>query len=290
MNTIIDYHGIEKERSYEMVISHMRYIPPTDEIYIHEKDVDELEKCTAEVFGSDEWDESLIIRGRTIPLYDFETAIKTDRGVAYTRLFIDQDTLNDTVTDVENGTFPKDMFAIIGGVQMLDRKLFIPMLVDRRLKLCFDKCFYDMSGNKIKDPFKEYSTDLQTVAGGLISQWDIFQIALLNPQTAELFSKPTVIKERGKKNRRQKQERRITKYVRHHAINEGEVEALRNESRQFERKCKAWYVIGHYRHYKNGKTVFVNPYWKGELRALKQNLDGGRTRLISKPEIGVKLS
>ena len=30
--------------------------------------------------------------------------------------------------------------------------------------------------------------------------------------------------------------------------------------------CPAWEVRGHYRHYKSGKVVFVNPYTKGKLR------------------------
>ena len=30
--------------------------------------------------------------------------------------------------------------------------------------------------------------------------------------------------------------------------------------------CPAWEVRGHYRHYKSGKVVFINPYTKGKLR------------------------
>lgn len=31
--------------------------------------------------------------------------------------------------------------------------------------------------------------------------------------------------------------------------------------------CESWGVIGHYRHYKNGKTVFIKPYKKGKKRS-----------------------
>ena len=42
----------------------------------------------------------------------------------------------------------------------------------------------------------------------------------------------------------------------------------------------AWYVIGHYRHYKNGKTGWVNGYWKGALRETKKSFDEGRQRIL----------
>ena len=39
--------------------------------------------------------------------------------------------------------------------------------------------------------------------------------------------------------------------------------------RSFTRHCEAWGVRGHYRHYKNGKVVYIAPYQKGKGR-LKQ--------------------
>lgn len=41
------------------------------------------------------------------------------------------------------------------------------------------------------------------------------------------------------------------------------------EPRVFIRHCEAWGVRGHYRHYKNGKTVFIAPYIKGSGRMKK---------------------
>ena len=41
--------------------------------------------------------------------------------------------------------------------------------------------------------------------------------------------------------------------------------------RSFNRHCEAWGVRGHYRHYKNGKVVFIHPYIKGSGR-LKDSL------------------
>lgn len=41
-----------------------------------------------------------------------------------------------------------------------------------------------------------------------------------------------------------------------------------DESKRIKReiKCESWGVRGHYRHYKNGKVVFVKPYVKGKKR------------------------
>ena len=39
-----------------------------------------------------------------------------------------------------------------------------------------------------------------------------------------------------------------------------------NAPREIIRRCEAWSVRGHYRHYKNGKVVFIAPYIKGKGR------------------------
>ena len=36
--------------------------------------------------------------------------------------------------------------------------------------------------------------------------------------------------------------------------------------KEFQRRCEAWMVRGHYRHYKSGKTIFIAPYKKGSGR------------------------
>lgn len=43
--------------------------------------------------------------------------------------------------------------------------------------------------------------------------------------------------------------------------NEKLTRKLRSKTRQ--RLTEAWCVRGHYRHYKSGKTIYVNPYVKG---------------------------
>jgi hypothetical protein len=41
--------------------------------------------------------------------------------------------------------------------------------------------------------------------------------------------------------------------------------------REYKRRCESWQVRGHYRHYKNGKTVFIEPYTKGQGKIKQTN-------------------
>ena len=45
--------------------------------------------------------------------------------------------------------------------------------------------------------------------------------------------------------------------------------------RDYKRRCEAWQVRGHYRHYKNGKVVFVKSYTKGQGRLKQTNYSIG---------------
>ena len=42
-------------------------------------------------------------------------------------------------------------------------------------------------------------------------------------------------------------------------------------SKQIHRVCTLWTVSGHFRHYKNGKTVYIKPYLKGKNRKAYQH-------------------
>ena len=112
--------------------------------------------------------------------------------------------------------------------------------------------------------------------------WYGIQVALLNPRLQVLLKNPTkekVYTRQGKG----KDRKRVVKYVRKHYITpEGIDEALYGKGhRDFDRKTMAWYVIGHWRQYKNGTRKFINGYWKGPLREMKRNLDGGRIRQLA---------
>lgn len=123
---------------------------------------------------------------------------------------------------------------------------------------------------------------METMRAIILADWYAIQLSLLHPTLQTVFFNPVKEKEYSRqgvgKNRK-----RITKYVRKHYITaEGIDEALYGHGhRDFERKTMAWYVIGHWRQYKNGTRKFINGYWKGPLREMKRNLDGGRIRELA---------
>lgn len=124
------------------------------------------------------------------------------------------------------------------------------------------------------------STALKEIAGILLALYYSVQILLLNPKTKTLLSHPqkekTYIREGTGKERK-----RVVKYVRKHYITTNDIDdALGISDKNFERKTMAWYVIGHWRQYKNGTRKFIQGYWKGPLRGMKRSLDDGRVRLL----------
>lgn len=128
---------------------------------------------------------------------------------------------------------------------------------------------------------EEYTEDSEVVrkatmeVGSWLWIWYIVQIALLHPQIRK--SMPSPKREAVKRKAGKRKQKRATTYIKKHYIKAGNVEDAIGNSRMV-RKTLAWYVIGHWRHYKNGHKVFIKGYWKGALREMKQNLDEGRKR------------
>ena len=117
----------------------------------------------------------------------------------------------------------------------------------------------------------------------LLATWYGIQVALLHPTVRDVFRNPVsvpVYASGGKK----KKHRRVVRYVRQHVINAESLRAANGSGRDFERHTLVWYVIGHWRHYNNGKRVFVQPYWKGALREVKMSLDDRDREIVYRPE------
>ena len=111
----------------------------------------------------------------------------------------------------------------------------------------------------------------------LMESWYGIQIALLHPAVKDVFKHPKITKEVSEeRNTSKSKKHRKAKYIRKHYLTIEKLEEVSKskEARKINRKCLSWYVIGHWRTYKNGKKVFVMPYWKGVLRDVKKNSDG----------------
>ena len=127
---------------------------------------------------------------------------------------------------------------------------------------------------------------IDTIVWGFLNDWYGVQVLLLNPICKSIMKNPVKEKMYTRVGTG-KDRKRVVKYVRKHYITaEGIDEALYGHGhRDFERKTMAWYVIGHWRQYKNGTRKFINGYWKGPLREMKRNLDGGRVRQLAIQEV-----
>lgn len=125
-----------------------------------------------------------------------------------------------------------------------------------------------------------FASVLESVA---LSLWCAIQMFLLNPVTKEFIGAPKVEKETDSKRLKNgKQGKRVVRYVRHYYINEDALAAIKGEAEKRRCTCPAWYVIGHWRHYKNGKSVFVQPYWKGEMRKTKTAVEARQREIVIK--------
>ena len=114
------------------------------------------------------------------------------------------------------------------------------------------------------------SMELHKVERMILKTWYGVQIAMLHPVIKEVFARPQTIKERVPKDERKDYGQKVYRYVKHHIVNSDELDRKLYGKGEFHRHALIWYVTGHWRNYKNGKTTFVQGYWKGALRETKQ--------------------
>lgn len=134
--------------------------------------------------------------------------------------------------------------------------------------------------------YAERRQTLRNVGGiiyAFLSTWYGIQISLLHPTIKDIFQQPVKEKVNSSTAHIVESGKRRAKYIKRHVITLEEIERCIDKPKGQTRQTKtfAWYVIGHWRHYKNGKTVFVKGYWKGILRQARMNFDQGRERIIA---------
>ena len=115
----------------------------------------------------------------------------------------------------------------------------------------------------------------------VLKSWYGIQIALLHPTVKFLFQNPQTIGITDNKSSKKSKGKRKVKYVKVIRINTEELSsAIYGNNTKFNRKALIWAVIGHWRKYQNGKSVFVKPYFKGALRESNIALTEQRERVI----------
>ena len=117
----------------------------------------------------------------------------------------------------------------------------------------------------------------------ILKLWYSVQIAMLNPITVDVFSRGerrAVVEHQ--ETRKKKQKKTKIKYIRKHIIKPEEFDDafdIKIGNNTFTRKTMIWHVAGHWREYKNGKKVFIDGYWKGPLKDIK-NTDARERELV----------
>ena len=111
--------------------------------------------------------------------------------------------------------------------------------------------------------------------------------ALLNPVIMEVYNNKTSrIPDRSVTAKKATKRGKI-RYVKRHLISMIDIDKA-FEKRGFIRHSMIWYVTGHWREYQNGKRIFIQGYWKGALRHMKntmfQNLEPRERELVINEE------
>ena len=137
-----------------------------------------------------------------------------------------------------------------------------------------------LNNSKISSEDNYYAGELFS---GFLTNYIGIQMALLHPEIKDVFSvKTTAVGDNGRLlSKKATKRQRVARYVKVRTINQNKLHEVQNK-RQFTRKCQAWFVLGHWRQYKDGHRTFIQGYWKGPLREYKRNFDNVRIREVSK--------
>lgn len=302
-----DIHILDESESKKLW-KQTQYSQPTDHIIVNDKDAEELRQLwqtqkdlKAANIPSD------IVFAKSIPIMDclLTQANKPDDPETETHRII---IFSDYETRIDNA---KDEPVIIGCITIDEKEttrtimnpagqpityrsspILIPLLVQRGINGygIGDIAVKVPAGhniNEFTDHAKEnkQSFDLiYDVADHILKIWYGIQIALLHPVVKEIFINPTEEKHEIKEPTRGGKKKTVIHYIKRHVINEKD---LKNRIYGTDKKTKnhivmLWHVTGHWRNYKDGKKVFVKPYWKGPLRELKNAEPRLRTMEIPK--------
>lgn len=257
---------------------------PTDKIFLTKKQDNELSDLWAD---TNEKDNLLIpsdlFFAKTIPLMDFEIQIDEREDGGYlcnARISIFKD--YEKIVDSMNLGDSEAVGCLY--VELLPNEVVrFPIMIIKGLD--YIACAgIDLS--LIKNIHYKKAIENTTMADisklyiPWLETWYGIQIALLHPTVKTIFKNPTMVKNRNIKKRNQCN--RPVKYIKHHYINKYDIKELKNPTGNYERKSLVWWVIGHWREYKDGKKVFIHGYFKGALRDTK-NINSKRERQIVVP-------
>lgn len=261
---------------------------PSDHIYLKQDDdvaLCELWKkyCPKEVLAEGGIPSDLLFAGK-IPLMDCRFTVGV-RETPYGRIrkfrvviFEDyKERLKKSTSGVTVGALIGDFFG---------KEVFFPIIAENGSDLLYMGSYAMPGVSKAMLKFMPPLMSRQMLATfeyECLSSWYGTQIALLHPSVKEVFNHPKAEPVMETKPRKGGKKRRIVRYIKKHIITADELAQAAQRpihSSGFIRHTPIWYVIGHWRHYSDGRKVFVKPYWKGEMRHLRIDLDGRKREIV----------
>ena len=260
------YYGISENLAYEYV-NGLAKSAPTDKVYLDEygslKMKNLWDKPTDGTIPAD------LVKSKKVPLPDIEIVSYVDGVKLETRVTIFDEEIN------IDGNLKIVGVVLNVGSSKTKQGVILCQLATRETD-----CALILYGFALSDIFQVPEgfgpADLvEAVVMPHITDWYGIQITMLHPQIKQACfqngAEKHVVHATSKK--------RKTKYIKRLYINERTLKEATTDAKRVY-KCLAWYVCGHYRHYKNGTVQFIQGYWKGVMRDTKQNQDEGRIREV----------
>ena len=261
---------------------------PTDRIHLKSKDDEAVSNfwkqfCSKEMLDKGGIPSDLFFSGN-VPLLDCEITVD-ERDKPFGRVVTYRVVIYpDYIERIKNsGDEPADVGAVV--MEFINHKIFIPILVFSGVDfVLMANC--GVIGNYSNVELRNHMGMIpvqQFVSAGYecLTTWYGIQLALLHPAVKDVFSHPKTEPVMETRPRKGGKKRRVVRYIKKHVITAGDLEQTSFMGKNgFTRHTTVWYVIGHWRHYSDGKKIFIKPYWKGEMRHLRMDLDGREREIV----------
>lgn len=160
---------------------------------------------------------------------------------------------------------------------------------------------YSVDNRKL-EPFANITPDGRTIASkeliwedieNYLKIWYGIQLALLHPIIQDVFKHPSTEKIAHEEPKKGGKTRTVYTYIKKHVIQPHDFDPPAPKEGDDNKAPRTWstllwHVTGHWRHYKDGRTAFVKPYWKGPLRSIKQPVEPRIRRIAIPPGLPEK--
>ena len=231
----------------------------------------------------------MLITG-TVPINDIEiNFVHPEKGNVCSR-FVVNPSFAETYNNANGKGASAGFIALIAVFQARRKeRTLVPILVTPEGELAFckgeDFCYIVDEEGKFLARHHSVNSD-EAFSGAvcaMLDWWCFIQTCLTNPPIRERFAALSRTKTIPKGDTKKK--RGTVRYVKTHYLDPEEWGIIKKSESGRTYTCLAWYVIGHWREYKNGHRVFIKPYWKGTMRnSIEEAGDVTRNRIVAQME------